>query len=159
MNGMVFNPNEFSIQMFQIAATDVANFQGGMWYLNVTTAANPAGLIRGQIVPAPTLSQIQTAVFTPMCASCHTGVGTALPGALNLTSAAASYKALVGVLTVEEPTVLFVSAGNPASSYLIQKLQGSVTITGKQMPLGGPDLSSAQIMQIAQWISAGSQND
>ena len=159
MNGTVFNPNEFSIQMFQIAATDVANFQGGMWYVNITTAADPAGLIRGQIVPAPTLTQIQTAVFTPMCSSCHTGVGTALPGALNLTSAAASYKALVGVFTVEEPTVEFVSPGNPATSYLIQKLQGGVSITGKQMPLGGPYLSSAQITQIAQWIAAGSQND
>ena len=53
----------------------------------------------------------------------------------------------------------FVSPGNPASSYLIQKLEGAVTISGKQMPLGGPYLSAAQIAQIAQWIAAGSQND
>jgi mono/diheme cytochrome c family protein len=159
MNGTIFNPNEFSIQMFPIAATDVMNFQAGMWYVNVTTAANPMGLIRGQIIPAPTLTQIQTAIFTPVCSSCHTGVGTQLPGALNLTSAAASYKALVGVFTVEQPTVEFVSPGNAANSYLIQKLQGAVTISGKQMPLGGPYLSAAQITQIAQWIAAGPQND
>jgi hypothetical protein len=159
MNGTTFNPNEFSIQMFPIAATDVTNFQAGMWYVNVTTATNPVGLIRGQIIPAPTLTQIQTAIFTPACSSCHTGVGTQLPGALNLTSAAASYKALVGVFTVEQPTVEFVSPGNAANSYLIQKLQGGVTISGKQMPLGGPYLSAAQIAQIAQWIAAGPQND
>ncbi len=53
----------------------------------------------------------------------------------------------------------FVSPGNPNSSYVIQKLEGTVTISGKQMPLGGPYLSSAQILQISQWISAGSQND
>jgi hypothetical protein len=159
MNGAVFNPNQFSIQMFPIAATDVANFQGGMWYVNVTTATNPIGLIRGQIIPAPTLSQIQATIFTPICSTCHTGVGTQLPGALNLTSTAASYKALVGVFTVEQPTVEFVSPGNPFNSYLVQKLQGAVTISGKQMPLGGPYLSTAQITQISQWIMAGPQNN
>jgi hypothetical protein len=159
MNGTVWNPNEFSIQMFPISATDVANFQNSMWYVNITTATNIAGLLRGQIIPAPTLTSIQTAIFTPMCSSCHNGVGTALPGALNLTTAAASYKALVGQLTVEEPTVEFVSPGNSATSYLIQKLQGAVTITGKQMPLGGPYLSTAQISMISQWINAGPQNN
>ena len=157
----VLNPSQFSIQMFQIAAMDVVNFQSGMWYLNITTAAVPAGLIRGQIIPAPTLSQLQATIFTPMCASCHTGVGTALPGALNLTSAAASYKAMVGVLTVEVPTVDFVAPGNPGTSYLVEKLQGSVNIAAgsKQMPLGGPYLSAAQILTVAQWITAGAQND
>jgi hypothetical protein len=55
--------------------------------------------------------------------------------------------------------VEFVSPGNPNSSYLIQKLQGTVTISGKQMPLGGPYLSTAQISQISQWIAAGPQNN
>jgi mono/diheme cytochrome c family protein len=32
-----------------------------------------------------------------------------------------------------------------------------VTISGAQMPLGGPYLSTAQIQQISQWISAGPQ--
>jgi hypothetical protein len=159
MNGAVFNPNQFSIQMFQIAATDLTNFQTSLWYLNVTTATNPMGLIRGQIIQAPTLTQLQTTIFTPICSSCHTGVGTALPGALNLTTAAASYKAMVGVPTVEVPTTLFVSTGNPTTSYLVQKLQGSVGITGVQMPKGGPFLSSAQILTVAQWITAGAQNN
>jgi hypothetical protein len=35
----------------------------------------------------------------------------------------------------------------------------AVSISGKQMPLGGPYLTSAQILMISQWISAGPQND
>jgi mono/diheme cytochrome c family protein len=159
MNGAVFNPNQFSIPMFWVGPAGVTGFQNSMWYVNVSTATNPMGVIRGQIIPAPTLTQIQASIFTPICSTCHTGVGTALPGALNLTTAAASYKALVGQFTVEQPTVEFVSPGNPNSSYVIQKLQGTVTISGKQMPLGGPYLSTAQITQISQWIAAGPQNN
>jgi hypothetical protein len=159
MNGTTFNPNQFSIQMFPIAATDIMNFQNSMWFVNITTAANPVGLIRGQIIPAPTLSQIQATIFTPMCSSCHNGVGTALPGALNLTTALASYNSLVGMFSLEQPAVLRVSPGNPATSYLIQKLQGGVTISGQQMPLGGPFLSPTQISMIAKWVSGGPLNN
>jgi mono/diheme cytochrome c family protein len=130
-----------------------------MWFVNITTAANPVGLIRGQIIPAPTLSQIQATIFTPMCSSCHNGVGTALPGALNLTTALASYNSLVGMFSLEQPAVLRVSPGNPATSYLIQKLQGGVTISGQQMPLGGPFLSPTQISMIAKWVSGGPLNN
>ena len=161
----VFNPNQFSIQMFQIAATDLANFQNSLWYVNITTAANPMGLIRGQLIPAPTFTMVQAMIFSTMCTGCHTGVPTTavppatttLPGSMNLTNTAASYKALVGVPSLEVPTVLRVAPGNPATSYLIQKLQGSVGITGKQMPLGGTFLSPAQINMVAQWITAGAQ--
>jgi len=104
-------------------------------------------------------------IFSAMCMSCHTGVPTTavppatttLPGSQNLTTAAASYKALVGVPSLEVPTVLRVAPGNPANSYLIMKLQGGVGIQGKQMPLGGPFLSPAQINMVAQWITAGAQ--
>jgi CHRD domain-containing protein/Big-like domain-containing protein len=159
MNGTVFNPNQFSIQMFWVGPAGVMGFQNSMWYVNVTTATNPLGLLRGQIIPAPTLTQLQATIFTPICSVCHNGVGTALPGALNLTTAATTYKAWVGQFTLEQPTVEFVSPGNPNTSYVIQKLMGAVTISGKQMPLGGPYLSPAQISMISQWIAAGPQNN
>lgn len=155
----VFNPNQFMVEMFWIGPTGVTNFQNSLLYVNIESTTNPTGQLRGQIIPAPTLTAIQAAIFTPLCSSCHNGVGTMLPGALNLTSAAASYKALVGQLTVEEPTVEFVSPGNPNTSYLVQKLEGAPTITGQQMPLKGPYLTAAQILMISQWIAAGPQND
>jgi mono/diheme cytochrome c family protein len=159
MNATVFNPNQFGIQMFWVGPAGVADFQNSMWYVNVATAATPAGALRGQVIPAPTLTQLQATIFTPICSVCHTGVGTVLPGAMNLTTAATTYKAWVGQFTLEQPTVQFVSPGNPNTSYVVQKLLGTVGITGKQMPLGGPYLSTAQILQIQQWIAAGPQNN
>jgi hypothetical protein len=42
-----------------------------------------------------------------------------------------------------------VKPGDPANSYIIQKLQGSPGITGTRMPFGGPYLDQATIDQIA----------
>jgi mono/diheme cytochrome c family protein len=122
---------------------------------------NPIGLGSSAPSSAPEalsadFQSIQDNVFTPICTRCH--IGANAPEGLQLDQAH-SYALLVGVPSAEAPSVLRVKAGDPTNSYLIQKLQGGVNITGKQMPLGGPYLSSAQILQIAQWISAGSQND
>jgi hypothetical protein len=103
----------------------------------------------------PTLSSIQTNVFTPRCAGCHTGVGAALPGALNLTSAPASHAALVGIASLEVPTLQRVTAGNPSDSYLIRKLEGGPAIVANRMPLGGPFLDQTTINAIRQWIATG----
>ena len=53
-----------------------------------------------------TLTSIQDNVFTPRCSGCHNGSGTTLPGVLNLTSAAASHAALVGVASRQSPASL-----------------------------------------------------
>jgi len=51
-----------------------------------------------------------------------------------------------------------VAVGNPANSYLIQKLEGSALI-GEQMPFGDPALSQAMIDVIRQWITDGAIDD
>jgi hypothetical protein len=51
-----------------------------------------------------------------------------------------------------------VAVGDPANSYLIQKLEGSALI-GEQMPFGGPALSQAMIDVIRQWITDGAIDD
>lgn len=109
--------------------------------------------------PAATLSQLQAQIFTPICSGCHTGVGANLPGVQNLTSAAASYAALVNVPAIEQPAVELVKPGDPTASYLIEKLEGAAGISGSRMPLGGPYLSTAQIDLIESWITAGAQNN
>jgi methionine-rich copper-binding protein CopC len=97
-------------------------------------------------------TSIQDNVFTPICTRCH--IGASAPEGLQL-DAAHSYGLLVGVPSVEQPSVLRVDPGDPDNSYLIQKLEGASTISGGQMPLGGPYLPQATIDVIAQWITDG----
>jgi hypothetical protein len=114
----------------------------------------------------PTLSSIQRDIFeasdssgrTP-CVQCHTNVGRNPSGGLVLLSGA-SYAALVGASSLERPGLLRVSAGDPASSYLIQKLEGSAGIIGRRMPFNGPPyLTDGQILVIKRWIELGAKND
>ena len=133
-------------------ATDVDGNVGTSPGVNVTVGNGAA---------ATTLTQIQASVFTPVCSGCHNGSNPpsgALPGSQNLTNGN-SFAALVGVASHEQPTVLRVKPGDPANSYLIQKLQGAAGISGARMPLGGPYLDQATIDQIASWISSGAPNN
>ncbi len=66
-----------------ITPEQAAQFTGGMWYVNIHTAANPAGEIRGQVMVkaaagalAPltfTAQQVSQgrSIFTDNCAGCH----------------------------------------------------------------------------------------
>jgi hypothetical protein len=94
---------------------------------------------------------IQANVFTPICTVCHAGADA--PHGLRL-DVADSYGLLVGVPSVEVPSLLRVKAGDPDDSYLIQKLEGHAAV-GARMPLGGPYLSNSEIAVIRQWITAG----
>src|SRR5262249_24746957 len=106
-----------------------------------------------------TLSQLQTDVFTPRCAPCHNGNGTALPGVMNLSSAAATFSALVNVASLEQTTLLRIKPGDAANSYVVQKIEGAARITGSRMPLRGPFLDQATIDAVKSWINAGAANN
>jgi methionine-rich copper-binding protein CopC len=98
---------------------------------------------------------IQNNVFTPICTKCHQGASA--PQGLQL-DATHSYAALVGVPSSEQPSVLRVEAGDPDSSYIIRKLQGTPGISGVQMPADGPPyLPQSTIDVIRQWITNGAQ--
>jgi hypothetical protein len=97
---------------------------------------------------------IQENVFTPICTKCH--IGASAPEGLQLDSAH-SYALLVGVASAEQPSVKRVEAGDPDSSYIIRKLQGSPGISGERMPFGGPYLPQSTIDVIRQWITNGAQ--
>ncbi|MFP6626800.1 MAG: hypothetical protein VCA74_07080 [Deltaproteobacteria bacterium] len=99
------------------------------------------------------MNQIQSTILTAKCATsgCHDGV-TQSP---DLSSAAASYTALMGVsstLCSEDQT--FVVAGDAEASYLIEKLGASPTC-GALMPITGSSLSTTEIALITAWINAG----
>jgi Bacterial Ig-like domain len=100
----------------------------------------------------PDLTSIQDNVFTPICTKCH--IGASAPEGLQL-DAAHSYALLVGVPSVEQPSLLRVDPGNPDSSYIVLKLEGASGISGGRMPLGGPYLPQSTIDVIRQWITDG----
>ncbi|HET8696808.1 MAG TPA: Ig-like domain-containing protein [Gammaproteobacteria bacterium] len=103
----------------------------------------------------PTLASIQETVFGPKCSGCHTGpTSNALPGGMDLSSAAASHASLVGVMSLESPTLQRVKAGDPDNSYVVHKVEGTAT-SGQRMPLGGPPLGPVTIAALRKWISDG----
>lgn len=134
-------------------------------YVDVHTPASPGGALRGQLstdaeAPAAvTLTQLQTTIFTPSCAGCHTGGGTALPSSMNLSNATATHAAIVGVASTEQPSLQRVTPGNPDASYLVRKIEGGPSITGARMPLGGAPLDAALIANVRAWITAGAPNN
>jgi uncharacterized protein (TIGR03118 family) len=117
---------------------------------NTTTSA----AVGVTVAAAVTLSQLQVDIFGPRCSGCHTGGGASLPGSMNLSSASATATALINVNSTESPTLKRVLPGDPANSYVVQKVEGTAAV-GQQMPLGGPFLSSTEIAQIRAWIQAG----
>lgn len=108
---------------------------------------------------AVTFARVQTEILNSNCVSCHTDEGRTPAAGLNLRSGAA-YAALVGVASSGKPGAVRVIAGNPAGSYLVQKLEGAADIVGLRMPRNLPPyLSDAQIALVRQWIQAGALNN
>ena len=108
-------------------------------------------------VSGATLDELQVSVFTPNCAvsGCHTGpAGNTLPAGMDLSSADASFSSLVGVASLQVPTLSRVAASDPDNSYLVQKIEGTAA-SGGRMPLGGGVLDQALVDDIRQWISDG----
>jgi hypothetical protein len=98
---------------------------------------------------------IQDNVFTPICSKCH--IGASAPEGLQL-DAEHSYNLLVGVPSVEQPSLLRVKPGDPDDSYMVHKIEGLAGIDGGQMPLGETPLPQATIDAIRQWITDGAPN-
>lgn len=94
---------------------------------------------------------IQDHVFTPICAQCHAGASAPLGFRLDAGNA---YAMLVNTPSVEVSSLKRVEAGDPDSSYIVQKIQGTAAVGG-QMPLGQTPLPQATIDVIRQWIANG----
>ncbi len=109
------------------------------------------------VVLGPTLDEIQTAVFTPSCATstCHSN--TAQAAGLALGDADTSFLELVGQFSNQngQSAVMLVAPNDPDNSYLIRKLENTAGITGARMPLNAAPLPQPDIDVIRQWISAG----
>jgi hypothetical protein len=128
--------------------------------VTVTNTAAPA-------VPPPaaqvTLTQLQAQIFTPICSTCHTGVGSSLPGVQNLTDGH-SFANIVNVASIEQPALKRIAPNDPTNSYLVQKILGAPGISGSRMPLGcgtasNPCLDQATIDLVKTWVSQGALNN
>ena len=124
-----------------------------------SSSTSPSTTTTTTTTTGSTFSTIQTQILTPSCTSCHTDEGRTPSGGLNLKSGVA-YANLVGVASTGKPGAIRVVAGNPAGSYLVQKLEGAADIVGLRMPRNGPPyLSDAQVALIRQWIQSGAPNN
>jgi len=99
----------------------------------------------------PTFASIQRDIFQasdssgrPSCTSCHNPNGGAFR-AVGLDLSTEGYASLVGVASRQRPNVLRVAPGDPANSYLIQKIEAQADIVGVRMPQRGPFLTDGQI--------------
>lgn len=159
----------WSVEQQPVTQADRDALANDNLYVDVHTPGSPGGALRGQLTlggqpptpppPTVTLTQLQNTIFSPTCSGCHTGGGTSLPSSMNLSTAAASYAALVGVASTEQPTLQRVTASNPDTSYLVRKIEGAPGITGGRMPLGGDRLDATLIANVRAWITAGAQNN
>jgi hypothetical protein len=117
-------------------------------------------VIATPVVIGPTLDQIQAIVFTPNCATvgCHTGAGAQAD--LNLSDADTSFLELVGVASSQQPAFMRVAPNDPDNSYLMQKLEGAITITGTVMPPPTRQaIPAGDILEIRNWIANGADRN
>ena len=114
----------------------------------------------------PTFSSIQQEIINTtdasgraMCTGCHTNQGRNPSAGLNLLPGV-SYNNLVNRPSGAKAGATLVIPGDPDSSYLVQKLEGTTGIVGQRMPrTGGPYLTPGQMLVIRVWIQRGARND
>ena len=129
--------------------------------IGTLTVTNPDTTSASASIPAvPTLITLSGHVqplFTQSCAlsGCHSG-GSPQAG-LDLASGN-SFLTTVGVASTQVPALSRIAAGNPDTSYLIDKIEGSQTV-GSRMPLNIAPLAIEQIMLLRKWIEAGALNN
>jgi hypothetical protein len=106
----------------------------------------------------PTLSSIQSEIFSQRCVGCHTNIGRPAPMGLVLLEGRA-HANLVGAAAQGRSGATRVVPGDPENSYLIHKVEGRGGISGQRMPFNGTPLTDGQILVIRRWIELGAQNN
>jgi hypothetical protein len=104
-----------------------------------------------------------TQVYAVVAANCGCHRNGESSGGQNLGSTAESaYNAWVGVPSQLTGSILRIAPGDPDTSLVIWKLDGSVTnfpFGGEQMPLNGPYLSQGVQDGFRSWVAAGALNN
>ena len=125
--------------------------------------ANAGGPGPASAPPRVSFQRDVAPVLTTSCttSSCHGG-GSRPPVLLPHAGPAALRAALVGVAAEQRPSRLYVRPGDPAVSYLMQKLDGHLNDVectdhdcGEPMPQDNPPLSAEARDKVRTWISQG----
>jgi hypothetical protein len=163
LTGVALADDTYRIRLLGGATNAILDLDGnaldGEFFGNLPSGDGVAGgdfmvqfTITTPVMIGPTLAQIQAVVFTPKCASCHDGVGNALPGSMDLSDETASLNSLVGVPSDNDPLMQDrVEPQMPDMSYLMDKIDGTAP---QQMPPGG-SLPMEEVNAIRQWILDG----
>jgi hypothetical protein len=128
-----------------------------------TSQCVPVGAVetRRASTTTPTWASIYATVLAPSCASavCHGASGALFAGNLDLSSSDTAFAALVSVSSDLSGCGVRVVPGDPASSLLVTKLEGTQAAgCGDVMPVGTM-LPASQIAVIRTWITGGAHND
>lgn len=114
------------------------------------------------ITVQPTWTSIYASIVRPTCAleACHGETGAADSGQLDLSTASGAFDALVNVSALSSECGTRLVPGDPASSFLVAKLEGTQdpVSCGTEMPPGAT-LPAEQIAVIRQWITEGAQQN
>ena len=102
-----------------------------------------------------TFTRVQSEVFTPSCvfSACHKGASPAGEMSLELDA----YDQIVDVTSMQSPPKVRVKPGDPAGSYLMDKLEGKQAM-GTEMPPGAM-LEPERLDLVERWIAAGALDD
>lgn len=108
-------------------------------------------------VETVTLSFHVQPIFSANCAlsGCHAGSN---PAEMQNLSTGQTFLNVVNVPSQEVPALMRVLPGQPNSSYLVHKIEGTQAV-GDRMPQGGQPLSANQIAIIRSWITKGALNN
>jgi hypothetical protein len=106
--------------------------------------------------PNATLAWVQTNVFGGVCSQCHIGAGA--PFDVDWSSTTRTC-ANVGRRSAELAQLMEIDSGNPATSYVIWKVEGAgpngESIVQARMPLSNPPLTADTIQNMRDWIADG----
>lgn len=111
-----------------------------------------------EIPLSASFAAIQANIFTPSCAisGCHTGPAPKEDLRLDKDF---SYAEIVYQPSNKKADAFLIIPNDPDNSYLIQKLEGTIGILGKRMPLNRTPLPVEEIQVIRDWIIEGALNN
>jgi hypothetical protein len=132
-----------------------------VWILGTACAGDGTGVDGGNGTAAVTLSADVQPILTTSCAlsGCHAGAN---PQEGQNLSDGQTFSNVVNVASNELPTMDRVQPGQPDSSYLVHKIQGThlqIGGSGERMPLGRSALSASEIALIRAWIQEGAKSN